>query len=241
MIRSIPLVDVAARIASLRCVSRIDTDKRNSIMSGLVGNKGAKLGERPGVQPRSLPAPGRNPRANVPEFFQHDAARGAFRRCDDLLRDYVVRVFAKPGLLPGEFTEPALGGLGATTLKAGLTARESVSDALDFGSGVHLSVAIYGQGDDAEIHAEPIACPELLGLRNVARRGQEPFAAHQAEIDLSLAEGHQPPLMLAHHEGHDDPTLDRPKANGRPVLHEPQDAIIVGLPNYPLDKPRGAC
>ena len=63
-------------------------------------------------------------------------------------------------------------------------------------AGIDLAVARGGDVDDPEIDADPVGRLKLLGFRDVARCGQHPLAAHEAEIDLALAEGEQIALLL---------------------------------------------
>ena len=70
---------------------------------------------------------------------------------------------------------------------------------------------------------------QFLGFGNVAGCGQHPLAADEAQIDLAFAEGHQPLLVLAHHDGHDQATLNRPQADRTAILDEADYPIVVRL------------
>jgi hypothetical protein len=72
------------------------------------------------------------------QFFQRKTARGAFSSRNDRLRNFMVGVLTKPGLLPGELLQSALGCLSAASLQTGLTAGEARADTLDTVAAVQL-------------------------------------------------------------------------------------------------------
>ena len=210
MIGSVLRIDTAASRASFARVARVDRDHRDARALRLVGKEGAQLSERPVAQAGALGAAGRNLSADMRQFFNCDPASSAFGVQHDSLRYAVIFGGLEPRLLAGEFDETALGGLSADALKPLAALGEPGADALDGGAGVDLAVASGGDVDDPHVNAEPIGRLELRRLGNVARRGEHPFAAHEAQIDLSLAEGEQGALMLAGNELEPHPAFEGP-------------------------------
>lgn len=229
MIWSIPSVDTAAARAGLACVAWIDKQHRDAGTFRLVRNEGAKLCEGPGVQTRPLATLGLNPPADMRQFFKRNTKAGAFGSRNDHLRDFVVDVFPEAGLPSREFAQTAFSRFGAASLQTGFAAGETRADTFDALAAVQRPVAVGGNIDDAEIDAEPIFGFELLGFGNVAGSGEIPLAAHEAEIDLALAVGHQTALVLTHHEIDDDAAFDRPDADGGCTLDKADYPIVIGL------------
>jgi hypothetical protein len=229
LLLSIPLVNAAATRAGLAGIARIDKHHGHAGPLRLVRDEVAQLVESPGMQARTLTAPGRNPPAYALKIFQNKAARGAFGSLHDHLRNAVVRIFTEPGLLPGQLAETTFGGFSAAPLQAALTTEEVDADSLDSGPGVDFAIAVGCERNDTEIHTKPVRCLELVCFRNIASRSQHPLAADEAKVDLALAIGHQSPLMLADHKGHSQAPFDRPQTDASPVLGEPDNAVIIGL------------
>lgn len=229
MIRSVPLVDRPATRAPLARVSRIDISNGDACQRRLVGDVGTHLPEGPGIQAGSLTAAGRNPGADVLEIFKRNAATGAFGSRNDRLRNAMADVLTEPGLLPGEFLKSTLGGLCRSALEPGLPSGELAPDLLDACSAVGGAVAVRREIDDAEIDAKPILGVEVFGLRHIACAGQQPLAAHEAQIGLALAELQQRTLTRPHHDGNDDAAPRGPERHSRAVLDEAHDAIVVRL------------
>src|SRR5258705_3383954 len=95
---AVSFVDPTARTARLRCVGGVNLDERHSGSFGLVGQKRAELGERPRMQRGPLglakPYPVTDPR----QFFDGDAASGAFSHGHDAFGNLVIDVGGEPGL-----------------------------------------------------------------------------------------------------------------------------------------------
>jgi len=229
LIGSVLSVDHTTARAALARVAGVDCDQRDASARRLVGDEGAELMERPGMQAGSLTAPGRYPPADALQIFQGNATFGAFSSLHDRLRNAVVGVFTEPGLLACHPTETALRRLGASLLKSALAAGETVSDPLHIGSGMDDAVAVGRERDDTEVNAEPVGRLELLGFRDVAGGSEHPLAPKQAEIDFALAVSHQPPLVLAHHDRDGDAAFNGPQTDRAAVLNEADNAVVVGL------------
>jgi hypothetical protein len=229
LVETIALVDTPARPALAGRIAGIDKGNRNAGAFRLVGDEISELGESPITKSRSLAAAGRYPAADTLQFFQGDAATGAFSIRYERLRNHMICVLLEPRLLAGEFTETALGRLGATLLKPLAPACQTIADAFNVGAGVDSAITIDGQGNDTKIDAEPILGVELGRLGDVAGSGEIPFAANLAEIDLTFPESKQPTLMFSHHYWDGDTAVKRQDACGGSVFYKAEDAIVIGL------------
>ena len=228
MVRSVLRVDTSASRAALARIARIDCDQRDAATLALVFEEGAELPEGPVPQASALFAAGRNLSANAVEFFNGDSASSAFGIQHDSLRYAVVRMFLEPRLLPGEFDEPPLGGPATDALQNPAALGVASADTLDVSTGIDLTVTGGGDIDDTEIDADPVARLELFGLWDVARRGQHPLAAHEAEIDPTLSEGEQIALLLTGDVADPHPAFEGPDRH-HVLAFEAEDAVIVGL------------
>lgn len=229
MIGSVLPVDAAAARASLARVVGIDEQHGHPGALGLVGHESPELTECPRVQTRPLTATGRYPFVDMGQFLQPNAASGALRILNDRLRNHVVGVCAKSPFAARQLPQSPLGGLGTATLQTALAARHPTPDFLDRATAVERAVTVSGEIDDSEIDAEPVLGFELLSLRHVAGSGEIPLTADKAEIDLALAIGQKPALMLAYGYGDHQPPLDGPQVDGVSALDEADNPIVIGL------------
>ena len=228
MIWSVPLIDGSAARATLACIARINIDDRDTSARGLVGDKCAKLSKGPIMQAVAIFAAGRNPCADMRQLFQRNAAQGAFSINHNSLRNYVVCVFLKPRLFARQFLETTLSRLCSALLKPGAALGGLPSSAFDFVARVNLSIARGGERNNAEIDSKPIGGFETFSLGNIACAGKQPFSAHEAQINLSLAEGKQVALMLAGDELELYTAFDCPDRN-RIVALETENTVVIGL------------
>ena len=228
LIRSVPLIDRPAARAALARVSRIDVSNRHASAQRLIGDEGAKLPERPIMQAVAIFAAGRNPRANMRQFFQRNTAQGAFSIDHNSLRYHVVGMFLKPLLLARHFLETAFCRLGTVALKPLAAFCKLPSRSLDFITSIELAVAIGGKRYNSKIDPKPIARFEAFSFRDVARAGEKPFSAHKAQVDLTLTEGEQITLLVTGNELEFYPAFNRPDRN-RIVSLEAKDTVIIGL------------
>ena len=90
-------------MASLRGVGGVDLNERHSGSFGLIGEKCAKLGERPGMQRGPLGLAKPYPVTDSRQLLDSDAAPGAFSLGHDAFTDLVVNVGAKRASLRRRF------------------------------------------------------------------------------------------------------------------------------------------
>ena len=228
MVWSVPIVDTPTFRASLACISRIDECDGDASTQRLIAQEGAELAERPVRQAVAMFAAGRNPSADMRQFFQRKAASGAFSIDHKCLRYAVVCMLLEPRLFAGEFDEPPLGGLGATALQPLAALVQFGTDALNGGASVNLAVARGGNRDNPEVNPNPVGRFELIGFRDVAGASQYPLAAHKTEIGLALAEGKQITLFLTGDKVQLHSAFERPDRNCV-VAFEAQDALVIWL------------
>lgn len=229
LVLSVFLVDTATLGALPGGIVWIDISDRNPGAPRLVGDKGTELGECPIAKPCSLGSAGRDPATDALEVLKRQSASGAFSIQNERLRYAVVGVLLEPRLLTGEFAKEPLSRLCTAPLDAATATREFGSDALNVCAGTDATVAIDRERDDAQVNSKPVFGIELGRLGDVAGRRQHPFAADKTQIDLAFAIGHQPGLMLAHHNRDGDTAFHGPDADRGPVTYEADNAIVVGL------------
>lgn len=229
MIGSVLLVDATTLSALPGCVAWINKDYGNASALRLVGDEATKLGKSPVSQSCSLVTTGRNPVADTFEFFKGNAASGAFSVQYESFGDCVVGVFLEPRLFTGQLAQTPLSSLGATLLQPIPAFLVMAPYSLNIGARVDFTVAIDGQRDDTEINTKPVFGLELGSFWDVARRGEHPFAAHKAQINLAFAVGHQASLMVPHHDRDHDATFNGPQTDCGTVFDEADNAIVIWL------------
>ena len=109
--------DLPAAATCLRGMPGVNPGHHTAPFLSLVLDEGTQLGEGPGVQTAGLcPMPHLYSGPDVLEVLQHH--HPTFRDgLDDLFREHVVAVATEAALLAAEFTQVALGGLGAPLLQ----------------------------------------------------------------------------------------------------------------------------
>lgn len=225
---SVLIVDRSAARAAFARVSGIDKNHRHASTSRFVCDELTKLAKRPVAQACSPTATGRNPATNVLEVFKTNRPAGAFCGFDKLFRNAVVDVFLEAGLLAREFTETALGRLGAALLKTRSTAEEIGADFLDGFARVALAIAVGRDIRDAEIDTKSLKRVDQFWVINVADAGEIEVAAHVHQIDFALTEGKQVALVLPHHSLDLDAAFEGP--DGNDVVGLKADyPVVVGL------------
>jgi hypothetical protein len=203
---------VAALIAGATAVARINHDDGHARERCLVLHEGSQLMEGPARVPDTLPLPKPflRPVPDPLEIFKSDPPVGAFGLGNDGLRDAMVLVAPESTLPAGKFPEPLLCPFGSTPLEPPPVAMVSLSDALDIGPRMDLTLGIGREVDDAKVNPNEVRHGWLGRFGEIHRDQQEPFAVPpENEIGLSL--GVRKPLTLvgSHHEWDDDPTAKR--------------------------------
>jgi hypothetical protein len=94
---TVSFVDPAAGAARLRRICGIDFYERHPGSFGLVGQKRAELGERPGVQGGPLGLAKPYPLTDSRQFFDGNTAFGAFSLGHDAFRNLVIDIGGEAG------------------------------------------------------------------------------------------------------------------------------------------------
>lgn len=224
------LVDVLALVALPRGVAWIDKDQGDTGSLRLIDEELSELCKSPITQSCSLVAAlGRNPSADACQFLQGNPASGAFSVSNKRLRNHMVSVGLVSPLFSSQLAEPTFGALGAAFLQPTTAILNVLPLSLNVGAGIDIAIAIDCEGNDPQIDTKPILGLELVGFGNVTGCGQYPLATDKAQIDLAFAEGHKPPLVLAHDNRNHDAATQSPDTDGGAILNEPDNSVIVGL------------
>jgi len=226
--RSIALVDVPAGRAGARGVTGINRNHRHACQPCLVLDKGPELEERPAMQRGSLSATNRYPIADTAQVFESDPASGVLRGSHDALANRVVGVGGKTALFARQLLEAASRRLCALALQPGAQAAVAVADVVHGAAAVPHSVAVGGDVDNTQVHAQEVV--NLLGGRLVhfADLMQVELATAVDQICLALHKRQQSKLALARDERDGLPPADRPDAHGLLGQLPSQDALVVG-------------
>ena len=156
LVRSVPLVDTAARGALTRRVTGIDAGQWHTNALCLVAGKGARLAKGPVGETGSLAASGRDPAANASKLFEGNAATGALRFLDESLGYHVVLVGLVSPLFASQLTKAALRTLGADPLQISPAFLMPAPLCLDIIPGVNAAVTVNRETDDPEVNTKPV-------------------------------------------------------------------------------------
>lgn len=213
--------------ASSAGIARIDGDQRNTYQGGLIRQKQSQLRESPGMQNRTLLAPGLDPFANSTEFFDGDPATGAFSFGNDLLANNMIGVRGEPSLTPGKKFKSAFRGSRLLVLKLRAQPGMPISYALNLGARAPQPVGVCGNICNPKINTQEVARINWDAIGKVDRAVQIefPLAINQFTLALDSVEAFL--LVLAINQRNYDPPLrECPQAHPIRSL-ESHDALIV--------------
>lgn len=226
---SVSFVRTSARVAFARRVTRIYKTDRHADSLCLVGNASPEIAERPIHKPCSLIAAGRNPVSDALKVFHGNSATGAFSIVYEQLRYAVVGVVLESPLFTGKFSKTPLGSFASAFLQAISSVGMLKANLFYPISGVDHAITIGSEIDYSEVNAKPIICIEFCSLWDIAGCRQHPFPAHKAQVNLTLSERHQPPLVVAHDYRNFYAPIQRPDADGSSAIDETDNTIVVRL------------
>ena len=224
---AIGLVDVAARWASPRSVTRIYGHEFDASDGGLVAEERAQLKERPSRVHRSLVFSGRYPVANSRQVFNGNPSPGAFSLRDDLLRDHVISVGTKTGLLAREFFEVTLRRLCADRLEHVAQTLVALAHGLDDLSTVGFTIGVDGKVSDTEVDTEPAFWIDWRTIRNINGHVKKPLSLAKYEVGLSSHTFKTCFVIRATDEGNKNATRDGQERNTIHCL-KAQNSLVVG-------------
>lgn len=150
-------VGVAATVAPLRGVPRIDGDDLAGESLRLVLKKALELGEAPRVQSTfGFATPGLDPAADVGEVFDHDS--GAWLNAtQDRSRKHVVAIPSETLLASSEASKMPAGTLRAVGLQITPESEDAIGHFLPPTLAVKAVVGGDGGVSDAQVHADSLA------------------------------------------------------------------------------------
>lgn len=231
LIRTVPILDGAAPVAHLRCVSRINQDDRHPTQLRFVGQVVSKLEERPVAVFSTCRFPNRllSALANVRQIFNRKRTVSAFGFLYQLLVNGVVGIRLKAALSTTERVQAAFGAFCPNGLQAITTALVSLADTFNRCPAVAVTVAIRRKVGDTEINAQRRVNSIRRWLVNITRHQQVelPLAIDQIAFTLS---GLQPlALTLAAHKRNGLTVVVTycPDGNHPRVKIERQNTIII--------------
>jgi len=226
--RAITFVDVTTGRAGARGVARVNRDDWHTGESGFVLDKGAQLKERPAMQRGSLGATSRYPFADAAQVFEGNPASGVFRGSHDALANRVVGVRGKAALFASQFLEAAARRLRALALQLGAQATVAVAHVIHGAAAVDRPVAVGGDVDDTQVHAQELVYVLDRRLVHLADLMQIELAAPVNQIRLALHKGQQGKLALPCDKWDGLPPFDGPDAHGLRGQLPGQDAVVIG-------------
>jgi len=224
----VALVDMPAFAALPRSIARVNNRDRNSGLLGFVLDKGAKLAEAPIMQSVALLFSGLNRLADMRQIFERNTEAGAFSSGNDCFGNTVILVLLKPFLLAAHLAKTALCCSGAYALQCCSALRISLPVRFNRRAGVLVAEAIGGNVNHAQINPEYSAGRKQLRIVKVAHGGEIPLAAHQHQINLTLAMFKQFALVVAASIGNLVAPGHQPDRNSI-VGAKAKDAVIVRL------------
>ena len=181
---AVGLVDVVATRTGARRVAWIDRDNWHTRKCTFVGQERPELEERPSGVHRSLALLDRYPTADTQEILQGDSTAGAFGLGDDVLRNGVVHVGTKTGLVPRETLEMPLGRLGSAGLEIGSQLVHPLAHGFDARAAVVFPVGVHGEIADAEVNTQPIFGIDGCAVGHFHGDVEEPLALAEHEVSL---------------------------------------------------------
>src|SRR5271157_5594524 len=251
---AVALVAVAALGARPGAVAGVDSLERDPSQRRLVLHERPQLSERPAAHPRSLPLAKPSPVADALEILHPNTASGVFGLCNELLADLVVDVPLVPRLLPlGSHDRlvavPPLAPLGSPGCLAQRSSPGSVLDplGLDLLRGVLGPVAVHGDVDHAQVHADEVRRGRLGPVRDIDRDQQEPLAVlAEHQVALTLGVGKPFGLILPHDEWYEDSSIQGQQAHfirtlerhhplvqwHRGMVAKPRPLVLVALVGF---------
>jgi hypothetical protein len=230
------LVDVAAGRALTTRVARINSNERHPGKSGLVGEEGPELKERPAMQLDSLLTPNRYPFTDAAEFFDSNAAMGAFGESNNLLGKTMIYICGKAGFLARQIAELALGGPRASGLELGTQSTMSVAHVVDLGARVGRPIGIRSDRLDSHVDTEKGIDHHRFWIDCVTGRGKVELAAMVDQVTLALLRLKKFLLAVSSRVANSQPAASRPDAH---IVHfVAENAGVVTdssmLPKAPL-------
>lgn len=206
----------------------IDEEDWNPSLKRFVRNERIKLGKPPVMQPCSLSALGRYPRANTREIFKGNCSLGAFRLLHELFGNAVVRVLLKSSLSTGNLAELPASCPRPLTLKVPSAMGVTAAAPFDVITGEGLPIRVDRKVYDTQVDTKNIAGLDRSSFSNITSRNDKKLATLHLEIDFALSISEELPLVLSANKRHLDATINRPDGNHIVGTH-PKNTVVEWL------------
>lgn len=186
-----------------------------------------ELGECPGMQNHPLPAPNRDPLADMAQFFNCDSALSACGASNDLLGNHVVGIGRESLFAAGEFSELTTCAPRPLLLEFCSELSVTITNPFDCASAVTVAVRVSRYLSDPHVDSKPIINLSQRRLLNIAGDSQIPLPAVIDQIRFALAILDLLGLPLACNERDSLAASQGPDID-RGVAAEAQDAVVIG-------------
>jgi hypothetical protein len=182
--------------------------------------KTSQLPERPTSQSCPMLMPNLYPVENAAQVLKSNTSSGAFGRSNDLIRNAMIHVARKTRFFARQFTKATACRLRLDLLKFSPQPALPVAHGLDRLAAIVLPVRVAGNICNPEIDSEEIISVFGRRLFDIAGSRQEPFAAMEQKIGLSLSGCELPQLPISSRES--DLDAARQGSNG--------DSLLIDVP-----------
>lgn len=155
-----------------------------------------------------------HPRAETLELFKGYGSLRAFGKLNDAFADDVVRVGGETALLAGEFLQAPPFGLGASALKLLPQMPVTMSNAVDYGAAVNVTVGIGHYVFDTKINADHSLSDKWFQIINLASGEQIPLAPAVSELGFALTALQESHMPLSGNKRYGESPVDRRDRHG---------------------------
>jgi hypothetical protein len=151
-----------------------------------------------------------HPQADALEVFEGYRPLRAFGKLNDAFTDDMVRVGDETTLLTRKFLQASSFGLGASALKLLPQTPVTVSDAVDYGTAMDVSIGIGCYVLDAKINADHSLSGVWFRSVNLASGEQIPLTPAVSELGFAHAALQESHLLLSSDKGYGESPTDSP-------------------------------
>lgn len=225
---SVGLIDTTTYGASLRGISRVYKNDRDSGKCSFVPDKLPKLVKCPRIKFNSLRLTKPCAVADARQIFQGDSPSGVFSLLNYFFTQAMVNVCSEPMLTARQLFEASFGRPSSFFLEASTLAAAALSEAKDLRAAMLLAIGVGGNVDDAKVNAETTF--HVIGGRivGVTDGKQVKLAVDIAEVALAFLSSQKLDLAVASDKRDSLPTGNRPDGDFPLGELVAQDPVVVG-------------
>ena len=232
---AISFVDMSARRALARGVTRINILDNNAFPLRFVFNKRLKLEERPTAVFGSIGFPNRRPFTDLLEILKLDSAPGVFGFLDELFRNNVVLISPESRFVAPDTLQVATGRPRPTGLQGFSEFVVTAAGIFNRFAGERFAVRITGDLNNAKVNPDKSVRVHRRSGRSFNHQQQIEHPVNQNQIGLSMPTAHLKALVIAHLHRNGQPTLQG-QDTGRFQALEAQNPLIVNNRSGRLEK-----